>query len=82
MVKFMRKSEDGYTLLAHAIVFEATESYRYALLALKENTSSVKFRIRKARLEEFFRSEWYTVLTDVDGEYLINHIKKECGYDW
>ena len=30
-----------------------------------------------AELEEFFRSEWYKKLTEVDGEYLMERIRNE-----
>ena len=32
---------------------------------------------RGSKLEGFFRSEWYGILTDVDGEYLMERIRKE-----
>lgn len=32
-------------------------------------------------IERFFHSEWYGMLTDVDGNFLIRKCKEECAYD-
>ena len=30
-------------------------------------------------VEKFFRSEWYQLLTSVDGEYLLRRLEEEAG---
>ena len=37
----------------------------------------VKHEGEAREIEKFFLSKWYTVLTDVDGEYLLNKLKEE-----
>ncbi len=57
---------DPYENLANAIVLNAVEEYR------RSNNPQL---LRD--LERFFRSEWYQVLTSVDGEMLIQKLRKE-----
>lgn len=32
-------------------------------------------------MERFFRSDWFHVLTRIDGEWLIKKLRKEKSYD-
>jgi hypothetical protein len=64
----------GYEDLANAIIIQAVDDYRGLLGGAK---SSVE--VNQTELEKFFKSEWYRVLSDVDGESLMNRIRKECG---
>ena len=64
---------DGYEELANAIIAQAGKDYKIALL--------MDNRKMKRECEEFFRSQWYEFLTDVDGEYLIEQIRKEVRRD-
>ena len=40
-----------------------------------------KVQKERQKLERFFRSDWYKILTSVDGEKLMEKIKEEMGYD-
>ena len=66
---------DPYQALANAIVEMAAKDYavalkyHYAHPHLKEYTDEVK------TLERFFRSGWYGMLTNLDGEYLMREIR-------
>ena len=62
---------DGYIQLAHAIVAVAAESYKYTLLAVKNHTRSDSVFRRKEELESFFLSEWFGLLSGLDGRYFI-----------
>ena len=64
-----------YHDLANAIVLQAVEDYRNALKGKSYNRYSPKTIIKK--LEEFFRSDYYEMLTKVNGEYLIETLRKE-----
>lgn len=55
--------------LANAIVSQACEDYRSALRRKKYTDI--------CDIEDFFRSEWYKMLTTIDGEYLIDKLRKE-----
>lgn len=60
---------DGYKELANAIILQAVKDYRKAL---KHDE-----RGRKREIERFFRSEYFTVLTNISGEMLIRKLRAE-----
>lgn len=72
---------DGYILLAHAIVSVAAESYKYTLLAVKNHTRSDSVFRRKEELESFFLSEWFGLLSGLDGRYFIQKMQEVYYFD-
>ena len=60
---------DGYEKLAEAIILQAVKDYRKAL---KHDE-----RGRKREIERFFRSEYFTVLTNISGEMMIQKLRAE-----
>lgn len=64
----------NYEKLANAIVLQAVEDYRKEL-----RKSSKNYRNGVKIIEKFFRSEWFKVLTSIDGERLISNLKKELN---
>lgn len=64
-----------YQDLANAIVLQAVDDYRNALKGISYNHCSPETIIKK--LEEFFRSDYYELLTKVKGEYLIEKLRAE-----
>lgn len=60
---------NGYEKLANAIILQAVKDYRKAL---KHDE-----RGRKREIERFFRSEYFTVLTNISGEMLIRKLRAE-----
>ena len=74
----MKRPElDPYQELANAIVVMAAKDYRHALRIQRRNPDSQAARIKIDEIERFFRSEWYRLLTDVDGEMLIKKLREE-----
>lgn len=59
-----------YENLANAIVLSAVKDYRRSS---SERTME--------EIERFFRSNWFRVLTNIDGEWLIKQLRKEKAYD-
>lgn len=59
-----------YENLANAIVLSAVKDYRSS-----RNPDELK------SIERFFRSDWFSVLTSVDGEFLIRTLREEKGHD-
>ena len=59
---------DPYENLANAIVLQVVKDYRNA-----ENQRDIR------KLEDFFRSGWFGVLTSIDPEALIDKLKEEKG---
>lgn len=62
---------DPYEKLANAIIVQAVKDYR--------NTSSPS---EIQSIERFFRSEWFSVLTSVDPEFLIKRLREEKNHDF
>ena len=58
--------KENYEKLARAIIVQAVRDYR--------NSCSYQTR---CSIERFFRSEWFMVLTNLDGETLIKRLRKE-----
>ena len=67
--------------LANAIVLCAVNDYRTVLRCLKNNPYHYTAGRTKEKLEQFFRSDWYTALTRVDGEMLITRLREETEHD-
>ena len=59
---------DPYRKLANAIIIQAAVDYRTGY-------------INESALSKFLSSQWYTLLTNVDGEYLLRCLKKEKDND-
>ena len=70
-------AEDPYERLANAIVLQAVSDYRVALKKIKAHPKNRGAISEALEIEKFFRSGWYSQLTDVDGEYLIRRLQDE-----
>lgn len=57
-----------HSALANAIIIQAAKDYR-----------RTHFPQVRSEIKRFFRSEWFTVLTDVDGETIIRKLEQERG---
>ena len=55
-----------YENLANAIIMQAVKEYR-----------RTRHEGARLELENFFRSEWFKVLTTADGNYIIKMLRKE-----
>ena len=65
-----------YQDLTNAIVVQAADDYRKAL----DGKSYSKLKTPEGvieELEKFFHSSWYRMLTKVDGDFLIEQLKRE-----
>lgn len=67
----------NYENLANAIILQAVKDYRMALKSLKANRRNRTAMADKDEIERFFRSDWFSVLTSVDGEMLIRSLQME-----
>ena len=70
-------TEDPYERLANAIILQAVTDYRAALKRIKRKPEDRETIDEAMRFESFFRSGWYSQLTTVDGEYLIQRLQDE-----
>ena len=56
---------ENYEKLAQAIILQAVRDYRNGCYQTR------------CSIERFFRSDWFMVLTNLDGEMLIKRLRKE-----
>ena len=68
---------DNYNNLANAIILQAVKDYRKALRTLSMNPNNRSAQYERRRIEQFFRSRWFGVLTSIDPEMLIAKLKAE-----
>ena len=68
-----------YQSLANAIIEQAAFDYRKALKEIKKYGKSEETVGTKRECERFFRSDWFDVLSELDGIYLMKKIIKECA---
>lgn len=66
-----------YQNLANAIILQAVKDYRKALKALRINPHAERSRIVADSAERFFLSDWFCILTEVDGKALMLALQKE-----
>ena len=64
---------DPYKELANGIVLRAVLDYKAALRRARKGNKNAKKEIKE--LESFFRSAWFKVLSDLDGEELITTLR-------
>lgn len=68
---------DPYQNLANAIVLQAVRDYRSAMRRLRKNPQNREAKEERDSLLRFFHSRWYSCLTDVNPEYLLERLDKE-----
>ena len=71
-------AEDPYEKLADAIVVQAAKDYMTNLRKKQRNPGSASSEHDIKESQRFFRSDWYQILTSVDGEYLMGRLRKEA----
>ena len=67
---------DPYQALANAIVELAVKDYKTALKYHYRHPNRKEYADDVSRLERFFRSGWYGMLTNLDGERLMNGVRR------
>ncbi len=68
---------DQFEGLANAIIIQAAVDYRLALRQLRQNPGFQPAISMKNEVERFFHSEWFSILTRVDGPELMARLKTE-----
>ena len=67
---------DPYQALANAIVELAVKDYKTALKYHYRHPNRKEYADDVSRLGRFFRSGWYGMLTNLDGELLMNGVRR------
>lgn len=70
---------NGYEELANAIILQAVKDYRDAVERLKYTPDDKSAQHDKRSIERFFRSEWFSILSDLNGELLLKKLKEEVS---
>lgn len=70
---------DPYENLANAIVMQAARDYLSALRKVKKSPRNKLAMDEALRLESFFHSDWYRILTGVDPDYLIRKLREKVA---
>lgn len=68
---------ENYEKLANAIILQAVKDYRAAKKKLKKQPTNKDAEITIKDTERFFRSDWFTALTDVDGALILRKLQEE-----
>ncbi len=72
---------DPYEGLANGIILQAVKDYRDANKKLSRGRKNQAAQQMKDECLRFFHSHWFTVLTEVDPEFLIRKLDKEAEHD-
>ena len=68
------KRDFQYESLAGGIVIQAGRDYRKALRRLKKEPNDSEALQTKNECEEFFRSKYFSILTDLDPEMVLRRL--------
>ncbi len=71
-------TDDKWKELQNAIILQAVEDYRKALTAKRGKINDIPVGVLKADCERFFKSKWFTFLSDIDGKELMQKLKGEA----
>ena len=69
--------QENYRNLGIAVIKLAADDYRRTQRALKRNPHRSDLIYEKEDIERFFRSDYFTLLTDADGGYILEKLKEE-----
>ena len=66
---------EQYQELANGIIVQAVKDWRRAI----RRRSTIYGRALAEEIEDFFLSEWFSVLTNLDGTWLLKKLREEAG---
>lgn len=70
-------SADGWNNLANAIILQAVKDFKPAFRRLRKHPNDKMAQNQVRELTKFFSSDWFGVLTGLDGPALLNRIMRE-----
>ena len=83
MTQTLRKcssiSSSGWRALADSIILQAVEDYRRLSWRRVKRPNDLELRREISRIERFFRSDWFSVLCDLDGDKLLRDLRADMG---
>ena len=69
-------SADGWNNLANAIILQAVKDFKPAFRRLRKHPNDKMAQNQVRELTKFFCSDWFGVLTGLDGPALLNRIMR------
>lgn len=70
-----RQIKENYERLAEAIVSKAIADYRSAYRRQLKHGEGTTFRTKE--LEDFFKSDWFKMLCNLDGQWIIESVQAQ-----
>ena len=70
-------SADGWNNLANAIILQAVKDFKPAFRRLRKHPNDKMAQNQVRELTKLFFSDWFSVLTGLDGPALLNRIMRE-----
>ena len=67
----------GYEALANAIIIQAAKDFRAAYKRMKRFPNDGRAKEEVREITKFFCSQWFEMLSDVDGPTLLKKMKDE-----
>ena len=68
--------EEAYINLINAIVLQAFKDYKWAVRKLRRDPKDLAAQRMLYDIESFCHSGWLTMLTEVDGDWLLERIRE------
>lgn len=68
---------EPYESLANGIIEQAVKDYREALQRLDHHPEKNDYKAEVNSIEHFFCSDWYQMLTDLDGNLLMRKVREK-----
>ena len=69
--------EQQYEMLSAAIIEQALRDYRRARINILKKYDVINSGIRIREIQKFLKSKWFSLLSDLDGEKLIELMENE-----
>ena len=79
---FEKKSDAGYENLAQAVIIQAADDFRQSYMSVLENPRDKDARDEVEAIGRFFLSDWYRMMTRVDGTYLMRKLRTEVKHKY
>ena len=71
--------KENWEALAQAIILQAVEEYRKCRRLVRRKPGQIEAQKMIREVEAFFRSRWFMQLSDVDGNMILEGLKKEVA---
>ena len=71
--------KQNWQALSQAIILQAVEDYRKCRRLVRRKPGQIEAQKMIREVETFFRSRWFMQLSDVDGNMILEGLKKEVA---